>query len=107
MMKWIAPLVVAASAQWAHADELKSMQISATLGALVGSEKICGLAIDQGRLADYVARNIDAGDMEFAGRMARDARIMPGDYQDMPKSMQTVHCVQMRRLAKTLGVAAD
>jgi hypothetical protein len=89
----------------AIADEFSSLQIASTLGDMVGSERVCGFAVNEDRLAAYVSAHIDATDMEFADNMALAARVMPDKFAEMNGSMQRVHCVQMTRLVVSLGLA--
>lgn len=95
---FLAPLPVSA--------EDSPLQISLTLGDLVGSEQICDIRIDQARLSAYITEHVPASDMSFSHTMANAADVMPRTYKRMTPSMQTAHCLQMRRLADSLGLTA-
>ena len=100
--------LVAALIAWAvaggGADAEENVELGLTMGEVVGSEQICGYTIDQKKLEEFILDKVDADDAEFSYRVARGARLMPGDYERMSRSAKTTHCVQMRRLVKTYGI---
>lgn len=80
-------------------------RVALTLGDMAGSEKICSFSIDQEALKIYIENTIPEDDLEFADTMSTAADLMPEKFAEMSPTMQSAHCLQMKRIAKSLGFA--
>ena len=80
-------------------------RVALTLGDLAGSEKICEIEIDTSALARYIEQVVPPDDMDFASTMHAASEIMPNKFAKMSATMQAAHCLQMRRIAKSLGIS--
>ncbi len=100
------PLLIAAlglSIAAAPAKAQDSMQLALSLADVLGSEQACGLAYDQDAIASFIERSVAADDMEFTGSLSMFTKVKQRDAEALSGSAKTVHCTQIRRVARSYG----
>jgi len=90
-----------------QAQSLSSMQKATELGSILASEKMCGLAYDQGAIADWIDKNVDPSDMGFASNLSLMTEGANYQFEGMSESAKTAHCRSVERTAKHFGFLKD
>jgi hypothetical protein len=85
----------------AHAeDRMESDRIALDLAQVLGAEKTCGLAFDQGAVEAFIVSKVKPDDMQFSGHLAMFSRVAAGYATEMTPSEKTAHCTQITRVAR-------
>ena len=87
----------------AVAQSFDTLQKAQALGSVLAAEEVCGLSYDQAAIEAWIAANIPADDMQFAGQLAMMTKGGEFELQDMGASARTAHCTQIRRVAGSYG----
>lgn len=104
MRMMMTAIVLAAMATPAVAwDDMKRMSVAQSLGDVMASEEVCGLAYDHDKVAAYVEKTVPATDMEFTSMLNLMTMGAKAQTDDMSASSKAAHCAQIRRVAKSYG----
>jgi hypothetical protein len=84
--------------------KMESMGRAQELGTVLGSEKLCNLAIDQTGIEAWIASNVAPDDLSFAANL--QAMTMGQEFQqkNMSSSSKIAHCAAVRQSARTMGL---
>jgi hypothetical protein len=82
----------------AHAAELAEQ-----LGFVLASEQLCGLTYDSAAVSSFIEKNVAADDMEFGPRLRVVISYEKAMMEALSGSQKTAQCVQIARVAKSLG----
>lgn len=100
-----AGITLAAGVTVANAQSMEGMQVAMNLGDVIGSEEFCGLAYKQAAIEAFIAKKVDAADMNFAGTLEMAVQAQEMQNNEMSASQKTAHCAQIKRVAKKYGFA--
>jgi hypothetical protein len=99
-------LLLAPSFSFAEDFETKmeSMGRAQELGTVLGSERLCGLPLDQAGIEAWIASNVAPDDLSFASNL--QAMTMGQEFQqnNMSTSSKIAHCAAVRQSAKAMGL---
>lgn len=84
--------------------ELSSFELAESLGLLLASEDVCNLSFDQDAVADWITENVDPGDLEFVGMLARAIRMAGRSLDDIAGASKTAHCAAVEVSAGNEGL---
>jgi hypothetical protein len=83
---------------------MASMSRAQELGAVLGSEKLCDLTLDQAGIEAWIAANVASDDMSFATNLQTMTMGQEFQQQSMTASSKTAHCAAVRQSAQTMGL---
>jgi hypothetical protein len=103
MKLMITGVMLAVGITAANAQSMEGMQVAMNLGDVIGSEEFCGLSYKQEAIEAFIAKKVDASDMNFASTLEMAVQSQKMENNDMSASQKTAHCAQTKRVAKKYG----
>jgi hypothetical protein len=86
------------------AQDLNSMMRANELGAVLASEGVCKLSLNQAGIEAWIAANVAADDLSFAPNLSVMIMGQEHQIQGLSDSAKIAHCAAVRQTAKTMGL---
>lgn len=83
---------------------MDSFKTAKKLGAVIGSEKACGLTLDQTGIQRWIATHVPPEDMEFSANPQLIIETTEYDLSAMGGSSLTAHCAAVLQTARHNGL---
>lgn len=101
-------LLLAIAPSYVFAEDFEkamaSMSRAQELGAVLGSEKLCDLTLDQAGIEAWIVANVAPDDLSFATNLQTMTMGQEFQQQNMTTSSKTAHCAAIRQSARTMGL---
>ena len=88
----------------AQTDPLQSMARAQELGAILASEQLCDLVLDQAGIEAWIAAHVAKDDLTFASHLQMMTRGQELQLKDISASGKTAHCAAVRQSAAAAGL---
>lgn len=99
----IAAVVAVAASHSAGAETVSKAKATIELGSIFGSEKICGLSLNQDAITAWIAANVSPEEMGFADSLNGAATFQAHLYSEQSTTARAAHCAAITRTAKHYG----
>lgn len=91
-----------ASAQ--DSSPIASLARASELGAILGSEELCGLTLDQAGIEAWIAANVAKDDLSFATNLQTMTMGQKYNSEGMSASAKIAHCAAVKQSATAAGL---